>query len=121
VAVASKSETVESEIAARVMTMGVLVEPKMGSYVTEWEAVQFDASDFRAFKKLARGSSWAVQLLLTDEGAKAVFTSMVNGSVEQWFVAEGEWAVKSPHGRFWFMDDREFRSQFHVWDDGKAD
>lgn len=93
--------------------MSVLVEPKLGSYVTEWEAVQFDGTNFSAVKVLLKHSPWTVYFDLSD--TNVVCTQVVQGSVQQWRTAVGEWIVRSPHGRFWFMGEEEFASQFNTW------
>jgi hypothetical protein len=92
--------------------MGVLVEPKPGSYVTEWEAVQVDVSDFAGIKRIMRGSPWLVQIVLDDDGAHVLCTQIQNGQIEKWVSRSGDWIVRSPHGKYWFMGDIEFRDQF---------
>jgi len=92
--------------------MGVLVEPKPGSYVTEWEAVQFDPNAYGRIKILMRNSPWTVQLLV--DGPTVVLMQIHNGTIERWELNLGDWVVKSPHGRYWFMPDSEFRDQFVV-------
>lgn len=95
--------------------MGVLVEPKPGSYVTEWEAVQINIpGGLPSLKKLLRLSPWMVQVDLGEDDPKVVFTQITNGQIERWELNHGEWVVKSPHGRFWFMGQTEFASQFDV-------
>jgi hypothetical protein len=95
--------------------MGVLVEPKQGSYVTEWEAVQVCGADcFPAVRRLLKGSPWVAQLILTDKGAHITVTQMTPMGMDHWNVMPGEWVVKSPHGRFWFMSETEFLDQFEV-------
>ena len=97
--------------------MGVLVEPKYDSYVLEWVAVQFDAAEFSSLKRIFHNTGWVVQLDLTDNGAQARCTNMANGQLRQVSVPEGDWVVRSPHGYLWFMDESEFRSQFHQWEE----
>lgn len=92
--------------------MGVLVEPKPGSYVTEWEAVQFDPNAFGKIKVLMRNSPWSVQLLVEGDIVAIVIMQIHNGTVERWDLKLGDWIVKSPHGRYWFMSHDEFQSQF---------
>ncbi len=92
--------------------MGVLVEPKPDSYVTEWEAVQFDPTGFGRIKRLMRNSPWTVQLLV--DGPTVVLMQIHNGTVERWELNLGDWAVRSPHGKYWFMSNDEFVSQFTV-------
>lgn len=95
--------------------MGVLVEPKDGSYVTEWEAVQVCGADcYPAVRKLLRGSPWVAQIDL-GSGAAAVICSMATPvGLTQERLEPGDWLVKSPHGRFWFMSETEFHDQFTV-------
>jgi len=95
--------------------MSLLVEPRIGSYVTEWEAVQFDGANLAAVRGILRYSPWTMHLDLTDNGAVILCTQMINGLLQQWKTTVGDWIVKSPHGRFWFMDDSEFQSQFNQW------
>jgi hypothetical protein len=53
-----------------------------------------------------------MHLDLTNKGAFIMCTQLVNGVVQQWKTAPGDWIVKSPHGKFWFMSEDEFHSQF---------
>ena len=95
--------------------MGVFVEPKPGSYVLEWEAVQVCGADcFPAVRRLLKGSPWVAQLNLTDHGAEVVVSQVTPTGIDQWHVQPGEWVVKSPHGRFWFMSESEFDGEFTV-------
>lgn len=97
--------------------MGVLVEPRIGSYVTEWEAVQFDGANVGAVRGILRNSPWVMHLNLTDSGAFIMVTQVNNGQLQQWTVSPMDWVVRSPHGKYWFMSTSEFESQFHVWAD----
>jgi len=94
--------------------MGVLIEPKEGSYVIEWEALRFDGANFSEVRKILKGSDWVAQMMLLDVGSEVVISQMIAGQMVQWSVKPGEWIVKSPHGRFWFMGEAEFHSQFHL-------
>lgn len=88
--------------------------PKPDSYVTEWEAIQVNgAGEFASLRRLVKNSPWAVQIVLEiDDAVKFLFTTMHPTGVEQWAMGVNDWVVKSPHGRFWFMSDVEFTSQF---------
>jgi len=97
--------------------MGVLVEPRIGSYVTEWEAIQFDVDQFGNVRKLLRGSSWVAQLILDEAPYVQCTRVRPNTIFEMEKTYPGDWIVKSPHGRIWFMSDPEFQSQFHTWGD----
>lgn len=92
----------------------VKVEPKSDSYVIEWEAVRSEgAGSFASFRRLVKNTSWTVQMVLErDDITLYVFTTMHPTGIEQWNVWPGEWVVKSPNGRFWFMSESEFQSQF---------
>ena len=92
----------------------VLALPKPDSYVTEWEAVQVGgAEDFATLRRLVKNSPWAVQMVLgQDDMVDYVFTTMHPTGMEQWTMKVTDWVVKSPHGRWWFMSDGEFLSQF---------
>jgi hypothetical protein len=92
--------------------MGVLVEPKPDSYVTEWEAVQFDPTGYNRVKGILRNSPWLVQLRI--DGPEVVVTRINTGTAETWTIKLGDWVVRSPHGRYWFMSNDEFVSQFNV-------
>ena len=94
--------------------MSVMVEPREGSYVTEWEAVQFDGENLTAVRGILRHSPWTMHLDLTDNGAFIMCSQMIGGLLQQWKTGPGDWIVKTPHGRFWFMSDGEFQSQFMV-------
>jgi len=94
--------------------MGVLVEPREGSYVTEWEAVQVCGSDcFPSVRKLLRGSPWVAQIDLAHGSATIICSQVTPMGITQEKLEPGDWLVKSPHGRFWFMGDIEFLDQFH--------
>jgi hypothetical protein len=95
--------------------MGVLVEPKQGSYVTEWEAVQVCGADcFPTVRKLLRGSPWVAQIDLSGQGASVVCSQVTPVGITQERLEPGDWLVRSPHGRFWFMSEAEFLDQFEV-------
>lgn len=96
------------------MGTAVLAIPKPDSYVNEWAAVQNDGAEaFAPIRRLVKGSRWQVQIDLSDDGVRYVFTSTAHG-LEQWTLEAYEWVVKSPHGKFWFMGVEEFQSQFTV-------
>lgn len=88
--------------------------PKPDSYVIEWEALQIKgADDFPTLRRMAKNSPWAVQVVLEREDQVVfVFTTMHPTGVEQWTMTLNSWVVKSPHGRWWFMSESEFQSQF---------
>lgn len=90
--------------------------PRPDSYVIEWAAVQVcGPDDHMAVKRLCRHSPWNVQIVLEENDTVTfLFTQVTNNGIEQWPMRCGDWVVKSPHGRFWFMSDEEFRSQFDV-------
>ena len=88
--------------------------PKPDAYVNDWEALQIiGAEEFGALRRLVKNSPWAVQMVLEREDAVMfVFTTMHPTGMEQWTMGNTDWVVKSPHGKFWFMSDSEFLSQF---------
>lgn len=93
--------------------------PKVGSYVLDWEAVQLDSggNDVLAVRRLLKNTPWIVQLnlLVRENKVKYNFVAVHGGGgIEQWELETGDWVVKSPHGKVWFMGDEEFRSQFTV-------
>lgn len=90
--------------------------PKPDSYVVEWAAVQVcGAEDHYAVRRLCRNSPWQVQIVLEEnDQVTFLFTQVTATGLEQWPLTCGSWVVKSPHGKFWFMDDEEFKSQFGV-------
>lgn len=91
-----------------------MVYPRPGSYVNEWAAVQITgAESYSAVKILMKHSPWVVQMNLgADDQAEFLFTAQHAGVIEQWKQTAGDWVVKSPHGKFWFMDNDEFRHEF---------
>lgn len=90
------------------------VAPKPGSYVNEWAAVQVvGAESYSTIKILTRNSPWIVQMDLSD-GIRFVFTKQNGSTMEQWVAEVGDWVIKSPHGKFWFMDPSEFQANFEV-------
>lgn len=94
----------------------LLVHPKPGSYVGEWAAVQIaDADSYSSIKVLMKNSPWIAQMDISND-VRFVFTQSHAGSIEQWVLGVGSWVVKSPHGKFWFMDNSEFLSQFEIGD-----
>lgn len=93
--------------------MGMIqVEPHSDSYTVEWLALQVNGpDDFPTVRRLVKNSPWIASLVI-DENLVA-FTQLQAGNLEQWKVSFGEWVVRSPHGKFWFMGEVEFRSQFY--------
>lgn len=92
----------------------IRVEPVPGSYVSDWAAVLVEGPDsYAALKVLLKHSPWIVQME-PDEmvGVKFLFTTQHAGVIEQWKSTPGDWVVKSPHGKFWFMSGDEFRHEF---------
>lgn len=96
--------------------MTVNAKPKPDSYVIEWAAIQVcSAGDHMAIKRLCRHTPWNIQIVLEeDDTVSFVFTQVTNTGIEQWTMKCGDWIVKSPHGKFWFMDDEEFKDNFEV-------
>lgn len=96
----------------------VRANPKEDSYVIEWAAIQIKgAEDHLSIKRLCRNTPWAVQIVLEEnDEVTFLFTQVQSGIIEQWPVKVGDWVVKSPHGKFWFMDNSEFLSQFEIGD-----
>ena len=91
--------------------MGQYVIPRPESYVLEWEAVQVCGAEcFPTVRKLLRGSPWVAQLDLAE--GDVVCSQVTPVGIVQEKLAMGDWLVKSPHGRFWFMSEPEFTSQF---------
>lgn len=85
--------------------------PRPDSYVLDWEAVNITGpGDLNTIKRLTRNTGWIVQLDLDKEAF--VFTLPHPSGIEQWTAHPGDWVVKSPHGKFWFMGQDEFHSQF---------
>lgn len=93
----------------------VQVTPKVGSYVDEWVGVIFNRFDgIPPVKKLLKGTGWVIlEAVLSDAEA---FLIVVKGT-ESWRVNAGDWVVKSPHDKVWFMSDFEFKSQFLPWEE----
>lgn len=92
------------------------VTPKPESYVNEWAAVRVDgAESYSTIRILSRNSPWIVQMDLAEsDGVRFVFTKQNGSTMEQWVAEVGDWVIKSPHGKFWFMDEAEFRANFEV-------
>lgn len=92
----------------------VLALPKPDAYVIEWEAVQINSAEaFGSLRRLVKNSPWAAQMVLEkDDVVLFVFTTMHPTGMEQWTMGISDWVVKSPHGKFWFMSESEFQSQF---------
>lgn len=88
--------------------------PKPGSYVIEWQAVQVEgAESYGSIRVLMKHSPWIVQMNMTEfDAVEFLFTTQHAGVMEQWKSTPGDWIVRSPHGRFWFMSDEEFKSEF---------
>lgn len=95
--------------------MGTIqVEPKAGAYVDQWVAVQFLAEEgILPVKKLLKGSPWSI-LEAALLGSTEAFVVLIRGT-EVWRVNHGDWVVKTPHDKVWFMGEAEFASQFHLW------
>jgi len=93
--------------------MPVLAIPKPDSYVSEWSALRWQAVEgLQPVKRFLRYSGWVTQLVITDVSVTVVATCVHHNEIEQWTVADGDWIVKSPFGKVWFMGDTEFKSQF---------
>lgn len=94
--------------------MAVLAIPNSESYVLEWQAHRFDAAEGMApVKRLMSKSPWAIRLLIDDDGIHIISVLVhASGEIESWQTSHGDWIVRSPHNKFWFMSNDEFRSQF---------
>lgn len=92
--------------------MGIVqVTPKPESYCTEWTALKFNAVEgMAAAKKLLKGSPWSLYIVVGD--TVDPYLVFQDGHSGPQTVHHGEWIVKSPHGKFWFMPEEEFLSQF---------
>lgn len=95
----------------------VQASPKDGAYVTEWVALRFDGANFGLAKRLMANSQCVARIVLDGaaEGPSSAWIAVtqVHGNGVQTFeVKQGDWIIRSPHGRFWFMDDSEYTSQF---------
>jgi hypothetical protein len=88
--------------------------PRKDSYVIEWAAVQITGAEAHsAIKRLFKNSPWVAQMVLeANDEVVFVFTNVHPTGMEQWTLRPGDWVVKSPHGKFWFMDNAEYESQF---------
>jgi hypothetical protein len=98
------------------MSYQFLVTPKPDAYVNEWVALEWVGPEsFAGVKRLIAKSPWVVQLYLDDpKGPSAILTQVHPSGVETWRLGEGDFLVKSPHGKFWIMGDEELQSQFDV-------
>lgn len=97
---------------------GILAVPKEGSYVNEWTAVQLQGAltDHSALRRLFHNTMWNVRMGVEIDHVKFTFTLSHGNHLEQWDMSDGDWVVKSPHGKFWFMDNSEFRDNFRTPD-----
>jgi hypothetical protein len=89
--------------------------PKPQSYVTEWEAIQITGStdDLVILRRLVKNTPWLLQIvLLANDAMTFMFTRTHSAGMEQWTVGLGDWVVKSPHDKFWFMSESEFQGEF---------
>lgn len=88
----------------------VQVTPKSNSYVEEWVAVQFWSKDgILPVKKLLKNTEWSIFEARLEGPSSQIVAA--RGS-EFWRIHEGDWVVRSPHDKLWFMDNSEFTSQF---------
>lgn len=91
----------------------VQVTPKKGSYVEEWVALQFDPDEgIVPLKKLLKGTSWNI-IEAALMGNFDAFVVLAHGT-EFWRVNAGDWIVRSPYDKVWFMGESEFASQFYA-------
>lgn len=91
----------------------VQVTPKGNSYVQEWVAIQFIHTDgVGPVRKVLKGSPWELFEAVID-GTEASFLLASKGN-QAWRINHGDWVVRSPHDKVWFMGHSEFLSQFYV-------
>lgn len=84
--------------------------PKPDSYCTEWIALKFNAAEgVFPVKKMMKGSPWSIHIVLGDTADPYI---VATSTYETVVVHHGEWLVRSPHGKFWFLSDDEFQRQF---------
>jgi hypothetical protein len=94
----------------------ILAIPTEGSYVLEWQAVQLQGAltDHVALRRLFDNTQWNVRMGVQMDHVDFTFTLSHGSRLEQWDLSDGDWVVKSPHGRFWFMSNSEFRENFRT-------
>lgn len=94
----------------------ILAVPMEDSYVLEWQAVQLQGAltDHGALRRLFDNTMWNVRMGVQMDHVDFTFTLSHGGRLEQWDLSDGDWVVKSPHGRFWFMSNHEFRDNFRT-------
>ena len=94
----------------------ILAVPKEDSYVLEWQAVQLQGAltDHGALRRLFHNTQWNVRMGVQMDHVDFTFTLSHGSRLEQWDLSDGDWVVKSPHGRFWFMSNSEFRENFRT-------
>lgn len=91
--------------------MGIVqVHPRPESFCVEWNALKYNAADgIIGAKKLAKNSKWQIHVVVGEaEDPYLVFMSDAETKV----VHHGDWIIRSPHGKFWFMEESEFNEQF---------
>lgn len=87
------------------------VQPKPGSFVSDWVALRWDGpEDFSSLKRILARTSWLAQLDLTSNNA--VITKAGVPTIEQWVLAEGYYVIRSPHDKIWVMDAAQFVGEF---------
>lgn len=89
----------------------VLAHPKPESYVNEWVAIRFDPSEGAGpVKLMLKGTPFSI-FSGAIQGSKSYLIASDGASF--WTINAGEWVVKSPHDKVWFMGESEFESQFN--------
>jgi hypothetical protein len=88
----------------------VQCQPKPWSYTIEWVALQFDPSEgIVSMKKLLRGTDWSIAEA-TINGAESQVVCAKGG--ELWRLNPGDWVIRTPYDKVWFMGDTEFQTNF---------
>ena len=87
----------------------VQVEPREGSYLNEWRAVQYAVGDWQVIKRLLRPLGFHVWVDLADESGPVLV--VLRGLVTL-YAAEEDWIVISPHDKVIIMDHLTYVDQF---------
>lgn len=89
----------------------VLAHPRPQSYCTEWSAAKFVAAEgVNVIKLLLKGTPWSI-FSGTLQGDESYIVA-TDGHNQFWRINPGDWVIRSPHDKVWFMSHGEFESQF---------
>jgi hypothetical protein len=85
------------------------VEPRDGSFVNEWRAIQFSMGDWPSVKRLLRPLGYLVFVELAETDGPNLVLSRNNTWTH---MQETDWVIISPHDRVITMSNSEFDYNF---------